>query len=133
MRVILADDSELILVRLEQMLSIFPQAQLVGSYIDGLQTLNAMRKQKPDLAIIDIKMPWMSGLDVLKEIRKEDKNMKIILLSFYSSDYYRQMASQLGADYFFSKSDEFEKLEIKVGEMVLDEAKERNHLSGRQL
>jgi DNA-binding NarL/FixJ family response regulator len=78
-------------------------------------------------------MPWMSGLDVLKEIRKEDKNMKIILLSFYSSDYYRQLASQLGADYFFSKSDEFEKLEIRVGEMVLDEAKERNHLSGRQL
>jgi DNA-binding NarL/FixJ family response regulator len=133
MRVILADDSELILVRLEQMLSIFPQAQLIGSYIDGIQTLNAMRKQKPDLAIIDIKMPWISGLDVLKEIRKEDKNMKIILLSFYSSDYYRQLASQLGADYFFSKSDEFEKLEIRVGEMVLDEAKERNHLSGRQL
>ena len=132
MRVILADDSELILVRLQQMLSTFPQAELLGSYIDGLQTLNAMKKQKPDLAIIDIKMPWMSGLDVLKEIRKEDKNIKIILLSFYSSDYYRQMASQLGADYFFSKSDEFEKLEIKVGEMVLDEAKERNHLSGSQ-
>ena len=132
MRVILADDSELILVRLQQMLSTFPQAELLGSYIDGLQTLNAMKKQKPDLAIIDIKMPWMSGLDVLKEIRKEDKNIKIILLSFYSSDYYRQMASQLGADYFFSKSDEFEKLEIKVGEMVLDEEKERNHLSGSQ-
>jgi len=133
MRVILADDSELILVRLQQMLGIFPQVELLGSYIDGIETLDAMRKQKPDLAIIDIKMPWMSGLDVLKEIRKEDKNMKIILLSFYSSDYYRQLASQLGADYFFSKSDEFEKLEIKVGEMVLDETNERNHLSGRQL
>lgn len=133
MRVILADDSELILVRLQQMLGIFPQVELLGSYIDGIETLDAMRKQKPDLAIIDIKMPWMSGLDVLKEIRKEDKLMKIILLSFYSSDYYRQLASQLGADYFFSKSDEFEKLEIKVGEMVLDETNERNHLSGRQL
>jgi DNA-binding NarL/FixJ family response regulator len=132
MRVILADDSELILVRLQQMLGIFPQVELLGSYIDGIETLDAMRKQKPDLAIIDIKMPWMSGLDVLKEIRKEDKFMKIILLSFYSSDYYRQLASQLGADYFFSKSDEFEKLEIKVGEMVLDETNERNHLSGSQ-
>ncbi|PKP46627.1 MAG: hypothetical protein CVT94_14030 [Bacteroidetes bacterium HGW-Bacteroidetes-11] len=133
MRVILADDSELILVRLQQMLGIFPQVELLGSYIDGIETLDAMRKQKPDLAIIDIKMPWMSGLDVLKEIRKEDKLMKIILLSFYSSDYYRQLASQLGADYFFSKSDEFENLELKVGEMVLDETNERNHLSGRQL
>ena len=132
MRVILADDSELILVRLQQMLGIFPQVELLGSYIDGIETLDAMRKQKPDLAIIDIKMPWMSGLDVLKEIRKEDKLMKIILLSFYSSDYYRQLASQLGADYFFSKSDEFENLELKVGEMVLDETNERNHLSGSQ-
>jgi len=133
MRVILADDSEFILVRLQQMLGIFPQVELLGSYIDGLETLHAMRKQKPDLAIIDIKMPWMSGLDVLKEIGKEDKLMKIMLLSFYSSDYYRQLASQLGADYFFSKSDEFENLELKVGEMVLDETNERNHLSGRQL
>lgn len=132
MRVILADDSELILVRLQQMLSTFPQAELIGSYIDGIETLNAMRKQKPDLAIIDIKMPWMSGLDVLKEIRREDKFMKIILLSFYTSDYYRKLASKLGADYFFSKSDEFENLEIKVGEMILNEGKERNQLSGSQ-
>jgi len=121
MRVILADDSELILVRLEQMLSTFPEVELLGSYIDGLQTMNAMKKQKPDLAIIDIKMPWMSGLDVLKEIRKEDKFMKIILLSFYSSNYYRQLASKLGADYFFSKSDEFDKVFLTVSELLKEE------------
>jgi len=121
MRVILADDSELILVRLEQMLSTFPEVELLGSYIDGLQTLNAMKKQKPDLAIIDIKMPWMSGLDVLKEIRKEDKFMKIILLSFYSSNYYRQLASKLGADYFFSKSDEFDKVFLTVSELLKED------------
>ena len=117
----MADDSELILFRLQQMLSIFPQAELVGSYIDGLQTLNAMKNQKPDLAIIDIKMPWMSGLDVLKEIRKEDKFMKIILLSFYSSNYYRQQASKLGADYFFSKSDEFNKVFLTVSEILKED------------
>jgi DNA-binding NarL/FixJ family response regulator len=118
MRVILADDSELILVRLQQMLSIFPQMDLVGSYSDGVQTLNAIRKLKPDLAILDIRMPFMSGLDVLKEIRKENKCIKIILLTLYSSEYYRGQAFLLGADYFFSKVDDFEKIALVFGEIA---------------
>ena len=132
MRVILADDSELILIRLQQMLSIFPQVELVGSYIDGIQTLNAIKKLKPDLAIIDIRMPWLSGLEVLKEIRKEDKAIKIIMLTFYSSDYYREQAIKCGADYFFSKADEFDKVLLTVGKMTIDEEKKSHSLSGSQ-
>lgn len=121
----MADDSELILERLQQMLGIFEPVDLVGSFTDGIETLNAMRKLKPDLAIIDIRMPWLSGLEVLKEIRKEDKTIKIMLLTFYSSDYYREQALKFGADYFFSKVDEFEMVLLTVGELLKNE--ERNN------
>jgi DNA-binding NarL/FixJ family response regulator len=121
MKVLIADDSGLILDRLQEMLSMYKQAELIGSYKDGTKALAALRSLKPDLAIVDIKMPCLSGLEVLSEIRKENKIVKIIILTFYSSDHHRQMAIQAGADYFFTKVDDFDKLSMVVAGMVLKE------------
>lgn len=118
MRVLLADDSELILDRLQEMVKMYDQTEIVGSLKNGTETLNALRTLKPDLAIVDIKMPGLNGLEVLKQIRMEDKTVKFIILTFYSSDYYRQQAIQYGADYFFNKVDDFEKLALVVAGMV---------------
>jgi two-component system invasion response regulator UvrY len=121
MRVIIADDSDLIRDRLQQMLSQFVQVEIVGSFNNGTQTLEGLVLLKPDLAIVDYKMPGLSGLDVLKGIRKVTTDIKIIILTFYSSDYYRQLAMQYGADYFYSKADEFEKISLLVDAMVSKE------------
>jgi DNA-binding NarL/FixJ family response regulator len=118
MRVVIADDSDLIRDRLQQMLRQFRQVEVVGSFNNGTQTLEALQCLKPDLAIVDYKMPGLSGLEVLKGIRKEITAIKIIILTFYSSDYYRQLAIQNGADYFFSKVDDFEKISVVVAEMI---------------
>ena len=118
MKVLLADDSGLILERLEEMLSIYEQAEIVASLKNGAETLEAIRVLKPDLAIVDIKMPGLTGLEVLNEIRKEDDNIKFIILTFYSSEYYRQLALQAGADYFFNKADDFDKVSMVVEEMI---------------
>lgn len=118
MRVLLADDSVLILERLQEMLSIYKQVEVVGTLKNGTETLEALKILNPDLAIVDLKMPGLTGLQVLTEIRKEDKILKFIILTFHSSDYYRQMAIQAGADYFFSKVDDFEKVALTVAKMV---------------
>ena len=52
----------------------------------------------------------MSGLEVLTQIRKENKALIFIVLTFFSMDYYRQLALEAGVDYFFSKIDDFEKI-----------------------
>ena len=116
MRVVIADDSALIRERLQEMLSISGKVELVGSFDNGTDTLDALRNLKPDLASVDIKMPGLSGLEVLTEIRKEDKTLKFIILTLHSSDYYRQMALEAGADYFFSKVDDFEKVAKVIDE-----------------
>jgi DNA-binding NarL/FixJ family response regulator len=121
MRVLLADDSKLILERLQEMVKMYDHAEIVASLTNGTDTLNAIKLLKPDLAIVDIKMPGMNGLEVLSEIRKEDKTLKFIILTFYSSDYYRKLAIQSGADYFFSKVDDFEKLTMVVAGMIWKE------------
>ncbi|MFZ4413131.1 MAG: response regulator transcription factor [Bacteroidales bacterium] len=121
MRVILADDSGLILERLEEMISLNKQVEIIGSYKNGKDTLQALRNLKPDLAIVDLKMPGLSGLQVLTEIRHEDKALKFIILTFCASEYYRQLAFNVGADYFFSKVEDFEKVSLVLNEMVLQE------------
>lgn len=118
MRVIIADDSDLIRDRLQQLLRQFGQVEIVGSYNNGSQALDGLLLLKPDLAILDYKMPGLSGLEVLKGIRKETTVIKIIILTFYSSDYYRQLAMQYGADYFFSKVNDFEKISLLVAGMM---------------
>ena len=126
MKVLIADDSLYTINCLFEMLAIYKQVEIIGIYKNGTDTLAAIRKLKPDLAIVDIKMPGLSGLEVLKEIRKEEQKIKIIILTFFSFDYFRQMALQAGADYFFSKTDDFEKLSLVVAELVGKEELENN-------
>jgi len=126
MKVLIADDSELIRDRLQQMLSQYGQVEIVGSFDNGTDTLEALLCLKPELAIVDYKMPGLSGLEVLKGIRKESTSIKIIILTFYSSNYYRLLAMQYGADYFFSKADEFEKISHLLDTMLVTDSKEMN-------
>jgi DNA-binding NarL/FixJ family response regulator len=126
MKVLLADDSDLILERLKEMLCSFEQVEIVASLKNGKETLDALRILKPDLAIVDVKMPGLSGLEVLKEIRKEDKTTKFIVLTLYSSDYYRQLAELAGADYFYSKADDFDKVSLTVADMIMNLDNDKN-------
>jgi DNA-binding NarL/FixJ family response regulator len=118
MRVLLADDSDLILERLRDMLGMYKQLEVVASLKNGTDTLEALRVLKPEIAIVDIKMPGLSGLEVLNEIRKEDKTIKFIILTFYSSDYYRQLADKAGTDYFFNKADDFDEISLAVADII---------------
>jgi DNA-binding NarL/FixJ family response regulator len=126
MKVFIADDSDLILERLQESLLVFQNLTIVGVSKSGAEALRNLKILKPDLAIIDLEMPELNGFDVIKEIRKVDRQMKIIVLTFYSSDYYFNKAIQLGSDYFFSKADDFDKISFVVAGMVLEESKIRN-------
>ena len=57
------------------------------------------------------------------EIRKENKPLQFITLTLHGTEYYRQMAMEAGADYFFSKADDFEKVAVVVDEMHINEKK----------
>jgi len=124
-KVLLADDSELILERLKEVLYSFEQVEVVASVKNGSEALAALRLLKPDLAIIDIRMPGLSGLEVLNRIRKENKIIKVIIFTLYSSDFYRQLSDLLGANYFLSKVDDFDKMALIVSEMILKQDKDK--------
>jgi DNA-binding NarL/FixJ family response regulator len=116
-RVLIADDSNFMLDRLQQMLVSMEGVELVGSFRNGTDALTALHELKPDMAILDNKMPGLKGIDIVKEMRKEGSKMKLMLLTFYADTYYRQQAMNAGADYFFSKSEDFEKIPEVIVEL----------------
>ena len=118
MRVLIADDSVLMLDRLRAIISGFKQAEIVGELQNGNDALEALKSLKPDLAIIDIKMPGLNGLEVLYNIRKENKVLTFIIFTLFASDYIADLAIKSGADYFFNKVDDFDKLSHVVSEMI---------------
>lgn len=117
MKILIADDSAIIRERLQEMLSHYADVELIGVCENGTDALKAIRSLNPDVAIVDMKMPGLTGLEVFTEIRKENKIIKLILLTFHSTEYYKEKAFESGADYFFSKADEIDKLELLVEEL----------------
>jgi two-component system response regulator YesN len=123
MKVLIADDTNLIRERLQEMVSVSRQLEVVGSFANGTNTLEGLRTLKPDLAIIGLEMTGLNGIEVLKEIRKENSSLVYIILTLFSSEFYREMAMEAGADYFFSKPDDFKKVARVMVEMVIKEGK----------
>jgi len=118
MKVLIADDSRLMRERIREAISTFSGVEIVYETETGLQTLAALYKYNPDLAIIDIRMPDKNGLEVMKEFRTKNKTTKIIVLTNYAYDQYKDRAFENGADYFFSKSEDFEKIATVVATLL---------------
>lgn len=117
-RIIIADDSDFILERLQKMLNLLDQVEVVGAFHNGTEALAALEKLNPDLVILDNKMPGLKGVDVIREIRKENHTVKLMLFTLYANTYYRQQAINAGADYFFSKSEDFEKIPEVITKLI---------------
>ena len=87
-----------------------PDLELIGEAADGLEAIRAVHALKPDLLLTDIKMPQMSGLEVLQYLRNEKNPVAIIILSNHSDTLYVEAAMRLGANAFVAKSSGLEAL-----------------------
>ena len=76
---------------------------IVGEAADGEEALALVQLRRPDLVITDLIMPRLNGIELTKYIRQELPQTRIILMSNYTEDAYRLMASDSGADAFVSK------------------------------
>ena len=95
---VLADDEELILKRLENAVD-WPQLniRLVALAQNGKDALDAVLSHQPDLAVIDVRMPELSGLEVIRRTRKAGIQTDFIILSGYDDFSYAQEATRYGA------------------------------------
>jgi DNA-binding NarL/FixJ family response regulator len=110
LRVLIADDSAGVRERLVTMVSALPGITAVGQAQDGLEAVDAIRRIRPDVVILDIRMPGTNGIDVLRQLKKTQPAPRVIVLTNYSYQQYRERCEAAGADFFFDKSTEFDRI-----------------------
>ena len=108
--VFIVDDSPVVRDRLAQMIAEIPGVRVVGQADIAFEAIAAIRRLKPAVVVLDISMPGGSGMHVLETIKRERSAPRVIMLTNFTHDQYRQKCLQLGADHFFDKTSEFERV-----------------------
>jgi DNA-binding NarL/FixJ family response regulator len=119
MKVFIADDSQVVRERIIEMLSELPEIEIIGQAEDGLQAKNLIEKLNPDVVILDIRMPRRNGIEVLQNIKKKNSALTVIMLTNYPYPQYQKKCMKAGADYFFDKATEFEKVTEVLKKLIL--------------
>jgi DNA-binding NarL/FixJ family response regulator len=120
MKIVIADDSSLLRDRIKSLLSSMKNVFVVGEADNGVEALQLIREKEPDLVILDIRMPEMNGIDVLRNIRELKMNTKVCILTNYAYPIYRRRCLEAGADYFLRKTEDFDDIKIVVTEIVVN-------------
>ncbi len=107
MKLFIADDSDVLRNSLSQMISEIKGVDIVGEAADTPTTLEKVDKLKPDVVILDIRMPGVAGIIALETLKKKPRPPIVIVFTNYPYLQYRKRCLDAGADYFFYKATEF--------------------------
>jgi DNA-binding NarL/FixJ family response regulator len=108
--VYIVDDSPVLRERLVAMISELPNIEVVGQADIAFEAIHGIRRLRPAIVVLDISMPGGSGMYVLETVKKDRPVPLVIMLTNFAHEQYRQKCLQLGADYFFDKSTEFDRV-----------------------
>jgi DNA-binding NarL/FixJ family response regulator len=107
MKVYVVEDSDAICERIVRMVNEVNDTSVVGTADVVAGAIRGIEKSQPEVVILDIQLLDGNGLTVLQHIKKEMPNMKVIVLTNFNSDQYRNLAQRYGADAFLDKSNDF--------------------------
>lgn len=94
--IVIADDHPLMLEAMKGIILGYPQFELLGSANDGAKALSLLGAHDPDIAVLDIDMPFLTGLEVIKKAKDANIHTKFILLTFHKEEAMYNKAKQLG-------------------------------------
>jgi len=104
MRIFLADDHPLLRTGLRLSLGQEKDIEIIGEASDGFSAVEKIQADPPDVSLIDVDMPGMSGIGAIRILSKAIPEMKILVLSTYNDEKYIRDAMQAGADGYVLKS-----------------------------
>jgi DNA-binding NarL/FixJ family response regulator len=113
-KVILADDHPLIRAGFKAMLGKTEAFQIVGEAEDGRELMAQISALNPDVVLVDITMPHVNGLEVIRHFRKQNSQLKIIVLTMHEESEYVLNAMKSGADGYLLKNIESTELERAI-------------------
>src|SRR5467141_1905096 len=96
-RVLLADDHTVVRQGLRALLAAEEDFEIVGEAENGRQAIQLVKKLLPNVAVIDLAMPVLNGLEATRQITRSVPGTKVLILSSYSDDEYVQQVTEAGA------------------------------------
>src|SRR5690242_20225925 len=96
-KIIIADDHMLFAEGIKNLLSNFPGIEVIDIATDGKELLDILLFQKPDIILLDINMPRLNGIETIKKINIQHKEIKVVVLSTYNDEHLIQEARHFGA------------------------------------
>lgn len=112
--IVLADDHKMVRDGLKSFLSKIEDFDIVAEVEDGEQLLNIYEKSMPDIALVDINMPRINGLEALRHLHEQNPMVKVIMLSMHEEADYIMKAIQNGAKGYLLKNTDEKELEMAI-------------------
>ena len=103
MNIFVVENSTVIDKSLQYMLSDIPDVTVVGHSADERDAIEHINELLPDVVILDVSLQSGSGIGVLENVKKHHAEIKVMMLTYYSDEYYAERCKRAGADYFFDK------------------------------
>ena len=117
-KVLIADDQELIRQSLEIVLSTKEGIEVTGTAKDGSEVIRCIRKEKPDVILMDVRMPEMDGVQCTEIIKENYPQIKIIILTTFDDDEFVFSALKHGASGYLLKGISMDDLEEAIKTVV---------------
>ena len=124
-RIAIADDHAIVRHGLRQILEEDHEMKVVAEHANGIDALHWLCNHSCDVALIDISMPGMNGIDMLKQLRKEKPTLPVLVISIYAEDQYAVRLIKAGASGYLTK----ESAPIKIIEAVRCVASGKKYIS----
>ena len=102
-RVLIADDHEISRIGVRRLLSIAPDIEIVAEASNGTQAIELARSMKPNVVLLDVMMPNVSGIEAAQRLKAEMPDVMVIMLSAYEDEKSIERALYAGADGYLSK------------------------------
>ena len=116
-RILIADDQELIRESLSLMIGAYSNFQIAGTVENGREAVEFISKTKPDIILMDVRMPVMNGLQALEIVKDKFPDIKVIVLTTFDEDEYIYESIKLGASGYLLKSCSTEELVSAIKEV----------------
>jgi two-component system invasion response regulator UvrY len=114
MKILIADDHAIVREGVKLIVKTLPEVRQIDEAADGKEALTKMIKNRYDLAILDISMPEITGLDLLQQLKLHNIPTRILMLSFHPQEQYAVRAFKLGASGYLSKDSAFDELAMAI-------------------
>jgi len=126
-RVVIADDQTLFRAGLARLLNEDPRVEVIGQAVDGVDAAKLATKLKPDVVLMDLKMPNLDGIEATRQIVEADPSVKVLILTTFETDNHVIQALKVGASGYVLKDSSAEAIVSSIvavmsGERVMASA-----------